>query len=846
MRNYDSWNRYLDNKGNPLHGCVQFMVKDGNTVAPIYNSDGTPLSNPILTDIYGRTQYQVFVDVDVVAYFYSYIGNGVWNTQLDIDTSDISKWSLQYTIENQNSMSRVIDSTGTTCVPTIEALRNLNVEDVPLVNGMKVITLLGYYNQGDKEPINYYWDAESSEPDDDGSVIKYEGEITGRWIMVQPTEHCDTRHFGVFPANSYNTGDQTYGIIKCFEYCNKKSIKPFFNGSEDYRWFKFTNLNVHSEFIDISEGTRFYDLGNNTIEGEWNGTPNFVQHNTNVIAKNVKTSWGAKSYTGYKNVVLDVYTDQTNWQDAHIDVQYSPCYGYNFTHCSFEDNGNIGSDNVNGINNTFNNCKLNERMFILSGDYTVSLVNLCVNCQIDPDDFRNSMWLYKQIRCTSDGNHFFDYRDFPNVGKPYENYVGNKLTGDTIYVSNLKNLVANKVRITKLPNQTTIMFDNCIGWYEIPANMAVVVKDSNVKLSLGSKDSISATNSTIDLVELPTDFANALTANFKDCSISGVIGVYDSFGANNCTLTAPVDATNGYFYSTSITSPIAVGYTDIKDCNIGNLFAIYGVVGDTINVPNYQDDMTIQGYLPCNRFVGGNIKDNFVSGQIILGITDPNNGHYAANWLARNLNIIGNTGLSANPIAINRGYCTVYENFNTYIYKNNTGNFPGHNSTTLHYNSTNYKPYGDTYTHYFAYFGKIDNWVEPHTGDTGHTDPNVYMCTFNAFSVGTKFTRFKMNTYIGGTQYEPQINPKKMTYLFFGTTTVLDTVERSKQEYDDEAGTQSPWPRDLTFVDGFTWKITKWEGFMGSSGGFGTTHWSTLGPFEFDAEPVTPWYPGLN
>ena len=37
MRNYDSWNRYLDNKGNPLHGCVQFMVKDGNTVAPIYN-----------------------------------------------------------------------------------------------------------------------------------------------------------------------------------------------------------------------------------------------------------------------------------------------------------------------------------------------------------------------------------------------------------------------------------------------------------------------------------------------------------------------------------------------------------------------------------------------------------------------------------------------------------------------------------------------------------------------------------------------------------------------------------------------------------------------------------------
>ena len=35
MRNFDNWSRYLDNDNKPLHGCVQFMVKDGNTVAPI-------------------------------------------------------------------------------------------------------------------------------------------------------------------------------------------------------------------------------------------------------------------------------------------------------------------------------------------------------------------------------------------------------------------------------------------------------------------------------------------------------------------------------------------------------------------------------------------------------------------------------------------------------------------------------------------------------------------------------------------------------------------------------------------------------------------------------------------
>lgn len=785
MRNYDSWNRYLDNKGNPLHGCVQFMVKDGNTVAPIFNSDGTPLSNPILTDIYGRTQYQVFVDVDVVAYFYSYIGNGIWNTQLDIDTSDQSKWSLQYTIENQNSMSRVIDSTGTTCVPTIEALRNLNVEDVPLVNGMKVITLLGYYNQGDKEPINYYWDGTSTEPDDDGSVIKYEGEITGRWLMIQPTEHCDTRHFGVFPANSYNTSDQTYGIIKCFEYCNKKSIRPFFNGSEDYRWFKFTNLNVHSEFIDVSEGTRFYDLGNNTIEGEWNGTPNFVQHNTNVIAKNVKTSWGAKSYTGYKNVILDVYTSQTNWQDAHIDVQYSPCYGYNFTHCSFEENGNIGSDNVNGINNTFTNCKLNERMFILDGDYTVSLVNLCTNCQYDMDDFRNSMWLYKQIRCTSDSNPFFDYRDMPNVGKPYDNFLGNKLLGESIEVSNLKNALATKVNITKLANQTTIIFEDCTGWYEIPSNMTVVIKDSDVKLTLGSNVVVSARNSTIEYESGPSVFANALNVTAINSTLVGAIFVCNNFNVRDCILNAPVDTTYGYFYNTTISQDISCGYADIQGCNIGSTFILYGVEGDVMQIPNTQRDGTIAGYYTNTRYINGNIKDNFVSGQIVLGITDLNNLHYTNNWLARGLTITDNTGLSANPITINRGYSTLFDEYNQYVYKNNTGTM-AMSSTVIAtvYQGTNNWPA----TQYSGFItGYANNSVYAYTYRDAN-DPNKYADAYafqaKLFSIGTINVRATLITSVApnSTTLTPW---KRFNCSTIGGNTIsVDSIRADQQQTD--------------------------------------------------------------
>ena len=119
------------------------------------------------------------------------------------------------------------------------------------------------------------------------------------------------------------------------------------------------------------------------------------------------------------------------------------------------------------------------------------------------------------------------------------------------------------------------------------------------------------------------------------------------------------------------------------------------------------------------------------------------------------------------------------------------------------------------------------------------------MCTFNAFSIGTKFTRFKMTTYLGSTLYYPELQVrKKQVFDFQGTTTILDTVERTTQEHDMEGGTDTPWARNLTFVNGFTWKITRWMGFMYSVGS-STSSWSHLGPFEFDAERVTPWYPGL-
>lgn len=676
MRSFDTWLRYRDNENHYLHGCIQFMVKDGNTSAPIYDQDGVELDNPQITDEYGRTEHQVFIEEDVTAYFYKYIGQGsLEQEQADgINTNDPSKWALQYTCENQSEYNLHLTSDAAMCVPTIAALRGLDVETVPLIADTKVITLLGYNAVGDKEPINYVWVSGSTAQDNGGSTIACDDVITGRWIMVQPTEHCDTRHFGAFPQNSYNCPDQSYMIGQCCVYCMLHGLRPFFNGSMDYRWFKYSNMNVVCDGYDVTPDTRFYDAGNNTFQGEWHGDPRFTLGNTNVVgSKNVKTSWNAKSYTGYKNVIIDQQATQKNWQDAHIDVQISPLFGYNFTHCTFEPNGNIGSDNANSVNNSFSNCILNEKMFILDGDYSVSLAGLCANCQIDPDNFRNSMWLYKEIRCTSDPQPFFDYRDFPNVGKPYINYAANVITSDTIWVNNLKNANANKVTLQKLDNQVAIVLENSTGWYEVPASIpTVILKDSNVKLSLNRGQTVQATNCTIEFAELPS--VSGMTMTLKDCAVAGVSGTFDILNVRNTTLDIQADATYAYVYDSVMSKPLECGYCDIKGCNIGNTLTLYGIEGDLINVPIYNSETgAIVGQLPTTRYVNGTIKGNYVSGQIVLGVFGTTLKHGVNNWLSRGLSITDNTGLSQIPITINRGYATQYDDYNQYEYKNNTG-----------------------------------------------------------------------------------------------------------------------------------------------------------------------------
>lgn len=675
MRSFDIWDRYYDNQSKLLRGCVQFMVKDGNTSAPIYDQDGTELDNPQITDAYGRTEHQVFINEDVTAYFYKYIGTGTLEDEqeLGIDTSDVSKWALQYTAENQQSYNTHITSDAAKCVPSISALRALEVASVPEVAGAIEITLLGYNAVGDKEPINYTWASGSTAADNGGSVIKCDDLITGRWIMTQPTEHCDTRHFGAFPQNSYNCPDQSYQIGQCCVYCMLHGLRPFFNGSMDYRWFKYSNMNVVVDAFDVTEDTRFYDAGNNTFQGDWNGNPRFTLGNTNVVgAKNIKTSWNAKSYTGYKNVIIDQQSQQKNWQDAHIDVQINPLFGYNFTHCSFELNGNIGSDNANGINNTFNNCVLNEKMFIIDGEYAVSLVGLCTNCMYDIDDFKHSIYLWKQIRFTSDPSAYFDYRDMA-AGAPLIQYVGNVVTSTAIQISNLKNGLDNPIAVS-LGQANTFVLENCTGWYSFPVGSTVHIRNSQVKLNLSNGATYLLDDTSATLVH-QTGRCSMTLINTSTIAGTGTFN-FTNLAARESNINCACDVSGtGSYYRTVIAGDQMVAYADVCGCNIGATFTLYGIDGDEIQVPIYNSQTgEITGQLINHRQVNGTFKDNYISGQIVLGVVDQTDTqHYAVNWLARGLSITNNVGLSQNPITINRGTSTEHDDYNLYEYKNNYG-----------------------------------------------------------------------------------------------------------------------------------------------------------------------------
>ena len=727
MRTWDLWNRYLDNNSKPLHGCIQFMVKDGNTVAPIYDVDGTALDNPILTDEFGRTQHQVCIDEDVVAYFYKYVGNGIWNTQLDIDTSDTSKWALQYTSESNLYIDVDTEGRSAYSVVNIAELRKTHASNVTSIDGVKVVTLLGYNEAGDKEPINYIWDAESTAADDGGAVIATDL-IKGRWVMVCPTEHLDVRHYGVFPSDSTNMLDQTLAIQYALTYANNHGLRLFFDtltNTQNYHYYKLTNITLNPvNQIDVAKGVTFIDdevVINSQQTNAFSNDPYFLNGDTTLYSNYAKASWNIKALNKAKTDEHATYIIDTSSSSATVKslqgwnvVVNANITGYNFNMCNISGIGLIDATSFTscnldvigtlGANCTFNNCKLTERMF--NGSPTPQVVNS--SCTVDIDDFTNKIeyWMYL-ITLQNKANI-----DFRNHAIP-ANLTVRAVNADRTY----SNFLGNGTNIFDEPGVThTYTFNNCTGNINLKANWynnTYIFNNCNCNVSVNDSFTsramtIQCNNSSINFTQ---DLTNA-TIIAKSSNIS-VQNNYKVINLRDSTLTAVGTVNVGEF--TSYNSIILAG--------------LNGVYNSFIKDSQINKDITTtdnNGKVICYY------DDNIFNARLTIEASTANS-IVQGTWT-------NNTSSESVPITIDRTNIDLDDTHHSYIYKNNTGTMEFNNKVTCNvFSSVSDSapsaviPMTDNKG---AYISTLDNY------------PDAYACRINLFTIGTTNVDVNVRTVV--------------------------------------------------------------------------------------------------
>ena len=311
MREFDSWNSYLDNDGNPLHGKIRFCRRATTDNIAITDADGVALPNPMPTDILGRTASQVFFGTgeNVSAYFYKYVGSGEWDRWPPEDY-DPERWSLQYEVSSVDPVDRLdLDVEGAPGVNTMADLRSLDPAMSPMVDGVKLIWLYGYYNAGDTSPVLYMWDRSCNEADDGGACIRANSVPgMGRWVLVSRELHFDVRHFGIFPTSDMYSTDTSYTsqIANCAPYLDRVGSDAWFPAiKSELSWYLFDGSNTFSIRGDIfiSDSVRFQCKTGTTgtvisCHEVHKGTPGLFVSSVNTGTGTLRADWVNISWVG--------------------------------------------------------------------------------------------------------------------------------------------------------------------------------------------------------------------------------------------------------------------------------------------------------------------------------------------------------------------------------------------------------------------------------------------------------------------------------------------------------------------------------------------------------------------
>lgn len=394
MRQFDTYQSYLDNSGDPLVGRIRFCNLDGSP-ANIVDIDGNDLPNPMLTDSSGRTAHQVFLeDIDYLVYFDKYVGHSVMTEDVEEDS-----WDCQGAAVNRyNTLGVNVDvEGGFQGVKTIEELKNLD----PNVNS-DIVMLLGYDAEGDKPSVMYRWVPTSTLPADGGAVIasSVPGVDSGKWVMIPAFNYLDVRHFGAFPSStSVASARQRLAIQNASAYANKLGINLYFYGDNTKFNYDVGGLTLNN--VDSSDKAVFFIDGDNDAimsnVKKANCKGNIDEESTGKI-----TLRGAELRTSYNmgntlSVVLEPSVRLV------FDTEYSFRNGIevNDVECVLE----VDQD---GTQSRYNNCTFSGK-----GKFKDETLMFFTGCELHQSMFENFTAGYMTItNCYTDFNAWSDKKKY--------------------------------------------------------------------------------------------------------------------------------------------------------------------------------------------------------------------------------------------------------------------------------------------------------------------------------------------------------------------------------------------------------------------------------------------------
>ena len=168
-----------------------------------------------------------------------------------------------------------------------------------------------------------------------------------------------------------------------------------------------------------------------------------------------------------------------------------------------------------------------------------------------------------------------------------------------------------------------------------------------------------------------------------------------------------------------------------------------------------------------------------------------------------------NVGFVASPIVLDRTYLDPDDTAHTYTYSGNTGTFVQRDHVVLApamllYSSEITTSFVQPFT-YLSFSSGMNN--------DGTTDTTKYLCEFRMFSVGTENVgRVVVTSNPAG--YFAHSNPTyKQSYNGAAMPSTADTVERTVAEWQSEAQVGFYFPKGLSFMGGYTWRITRLDNF---------------------------------